>query len=157
METDSFPASRVQMVALYRQATIYYPGHCWSSFILPYGFTRPQWVTVAVAEYKGLMHRGLKSGRHLADILKAISFNSSPPGRDYPLFADDIFRYIFVNEKFRILVKISLNFVPEGPIDNEPALVQILAWRRIGDKPLSEPALTHSQMHKCGTKGGGVN
>ena len=33
-------------------------------------------------------------------------------------FADDIFRCIFVNEKFCILIKISLKFVPDGPIDN---------------------------------------
>ena len=29
----------------------------------------------------------------------------------------------FVNEKFCILTKISLMFVPKGPIDNNPALV----------------------------------
>ena len=34
-----------------------------------------------------------------------------------------IFRCIFVNEKFCILIKISLNFVPKGPIDINPALV----------------------------------
>ena len=33
---------------------------------------------------------------------------------------------------------ISLKFVPEGPINNIPALIQIMAWRRPGDKPLSE-------------------
>ena len=33
-------------------------------------------------------------------------------------------------------------FVPNGPIYNNPALVQIMAWRRIGDKPLSEPMLS---------------
>ena len=36
----------------------------------------------------------------------------------------------------------SLTFVPKGPIDINPALVQIMAWRRIGDKPLSGPMLT---------------
>ena len=40
------------------------------------------------------------------------------------------------------LIKISMNFVPKGPIDNNQALIQIMAWRRIGDKPLSEPMLT---------------
>ena len=34
----------------------------------------------------------------------------------------------------------SLKFVPKGPIDNNPALVQLM--RRIGDKPLAEPMLT---------------
>ena len=28
-----------------------------------------------------------------------------------------------------------------GPIDNNTALVQLMAWRRIGDKPLSEPMM----------------
>ena len=40
------------------------------------------------------------------------------------------------------LIEISLNFVPKGPIHNNPAFIQIMAWRRIGDKPLSEPMLT---------------
>ena len=68
--------------------------------------------------------------------------NSSPLGQNGRHFADDIFRCIFVNEKSCILTKISLKFVPMGPIDNNPALVQIIAWCRIGDKPLSEPMLT---------------
>ena len=36
---------------------------------------------------------------------------------------------------------ISLKFVPKGPINNIPALVQIKAWRRPGDKPLSDPMM----------------
>ena len=40
------------------------------------------------------------------------------------------------------LIEISLKFVPKGPIDNNIALVQIMAWRRIGDKPLLEPMMT---------------
>ena len=47
-----------------------------------------------------------------------------------------------VNAKFCILNKISLKFVLKGPVDNNPALVYIMAWHRIGDKPLSEPMLT---------------
>ena len=37
--------------------------------------------------------------------------------------ANDIFKRISVNEKFCILIKISLNFVPKGPVDNKPILV----------------------------------
>ena len=45
-------------------------------------------------------------------------------------------------------IKFSLKFVPKGPIDNIPALVQIMAWRRPGDKPLSEPVMTtDAYMH----------
>ena len=58
------------------------------------------------------------------------------------ILADDILKCIFLNEKVRILIKISLKFVPKGPIDNESALVQVMAWRRTGDKPLPEPTLT---------------
>ena len=32
-------------------------------------------------------------------------------------------------------------FVPNGPIDNIPALVQIMAWRLLGDEPLSAPMM----------------
>ena len=53
-------------------------------------------------------------------------------------FADDIFKYIFLNENVWILIKISLKFVPKGLMNNIPSLVQIMAWRRPGDKPLSE-------------------
>ena len=58
------------------------------------------------------------------------------------ILADDIFKCIFLNESVRISIKISLKFVPKGPIDNKSALVQVMAWRRTGDKPLSEPMLT---------------
>ena len=57
------------------------------------------------------------------------------------ILADDIFKRIFVNENFIIPIQISLKFVPRSPIDNRPALVQLMAWRRPGDKPLPEPML----------------
>ena len=58
------------------------------------------------------------------------------------ILADDIFKHIFLNENVRILIQISLKCVPKGPIDNKPALVQVMDWRQTGDKPLSEPMLT---------------
>ena len=54
-------------------------------------------------------------------------------------FANDIFKGIFLNEKGCIFSQISSIFVLKGPINNIPALVQIMACRRTGDKPLSEP------------------
>ena len=47
-----------------------------------------------------------------------------------------------MNENFANLIQISLKFVPKSPIDNMAALVQAMAWRRRGDKPLPEPMLT---------------
>ena len=49
--------------------------------------------------------------------------NSPSPGQNGRNFADYIFKCIFVNEEFNILIKISLKFVLKGPIDNNPALV----------------------------------
>ena len=53
-------------------------------------------------------------------------------------FPDNIFKCIFLNENVQITIKISLKFVNKGPISNIPALDQIMAWRRPGNKPLSE-------------------
>ena len=44
-------------------------------------------------------------------------------------FPDDIFKCIFLNENVKISIKISLKFVPKGPIDIIPALVLIMDWR----------------------------
>ena len=53
----------------------------------------------------------------------------------------------FLHENVSIPIKISLKFVPEGPINNIPALVEIMAWRRPGDKPLSEPMVFSLLTH----------
>ena len=58
------------------------------------------------------------------------------------ILTDDIFKCIFLNENNRILIRISLKFVPRSPVDNKLALVQVMAWRQTGDKPLHEPTMT---------------
>ena len=70
-----------------------------------------------------------------------IRFNTFRPRQNGRRFADDTFKRIFLNKNVRISIKISLKFVPKGPINNNPALVQIMAWHRSGDKPLSEPMM----------------
>ena len=65
-------------------------------------------------------------------------FNTLRPKQNGLRFPNDIFKRIFMNENIWISIEISLKFVPKGPINNIPALVQIMAWRRTGDKPLSE-------------------
>ena len=57
-------------------------------------------------------------------------------------FADDTLKRIFMNKNFHILIRMSLKFVPKGPIENKPALIQVMASRRSGDKPLPEPMHT---------------
>ena len=75
------------------------------------------------------------------------SLNSSPPGQNGCHLADDTFKCIFVNEKFYILIKCSLKFVPKGLINNILVLVQIMAWHRPGDKPLPEPMVVSLLTH----------
>ena len=78
--------------------------------------------------------------------------NTLRPRQDGRHFADDIFKCIFLNENVWILIKISLKFVPWGPINNIPALVLIMAWCWPGDKPLSRPMMVRLLMHLCVTR-----
>ena len=56
--------------------------------------------------------------------------------------ADDNFKCTFLNENDRIPNRISLKFAPRSPTDNKPALVQVMAWLRTGDKALPELVLS---------------
>ena len=70
----------------------------------------------------------------MEDASSGASFiNTLRPRQDGRHFSDNIFKCIFLNENVLILIKISLKFVPKGPINNMPALVQIMAWRQPGD------------------------
>ena len=79
-------------------------------------------------------------------------FNTLRPRQNGRLFADDTFKRIFLNENIRISTKNSLKFVPKGLINNILALVLIMAWRRPGDKPLSEPMMVRLPTHICVTR-----
>ena len=85
------------------------------------------------------------------------NINTSRPKQNGRHFADDIFKWIFLNANVWIPIKISLKFVPEGPINNISALVQIMAWRRPGDKPLSGPMMVRLPTHICITRPQWVN
>ena len=78
--------------------------------------------------------------------------NTLRPRQNGRHFADNIFKCIFLNENARISIKFSLKFVPKGPINKIPTLVQIMAWRRSGDKPLSEPMMVSLLAHICVTR-----
>ena len=49
---------------------------------------------------------------------------------------------IFLYENVKIFISISLKFVPNDLIDNMSAMIQVMAWRHTGDKPLPEAILT---------------
>ena len=98
------------------------------------------------AESAGIL--GLWGSRAACNLMKSQEkaslhciVNSLRPRRNRCRFADNIFKCFSFNENVWISIEVPLKFVPKGPINNIPALVQILAWRRSGDKPLSEPML----------------
>ena len=74
-------------------------------------------------------------------------FNTLRPRQNGHHFPDGIFKCNFLNENRWILIKISLEFVPKSPINNIPALIQIIAWHLPGDKPLSELIMVRLLMH----------
>ena len=80
------------------------------------------------------------------------SINTLRPRQNWRHFANDIFKCIFLNESVWIPIKISLKFIPRGPINNIQALVQMMAWRRPGDKPLSEAMVVSLPTHICVTR-----
>ena len=90
-----------------------------------------RWSKVMVAVTTNITLRPRQNGRH---------------------FPDDIYKSIFLNENVWFSIKISLKFISKDPINNMPALVQIMAWRRPGDKPLSEPMLVSLLTHICVTR-----
>ena len=87
-------------------------------------------------------HSAGRQNSHFLTISNTLRSRQS--GRHFP---DDIFKWIFVNKDAWISIKISLKFVPRSPINNISALVQIIAWRWPGDKPLSEPMLRSLLEH----------
>ena len=65
-------------------------------------------------------------------------------------FLDDIFKCIFLGENVLTSIKISLKFVPKGPIENVLTLLQMMDWCRQGDKPFSEPMIVCLVTHMYG-------
>ena len=78
--------------------------------------------------------------------------NSLRPRQNGRYNADDNFKCIFLNKNVWFPTKISLKFVPKGPINNIQELILIMAWRRPGDEPLSEPMMVRLPTHICVTR-----
>ena len=76
-----------------------------------------------------------------------VSFNTWRPRKHGRHFADDTFKRISLKGNFGISIKLSLRFVRKCSFDTIPALVYIMAWRRSGDKSLSEPVVVRLPTH----------
>ena len=78
-----------------------------------------------------------------------VYINTLRPRQNGHHVTDNNFKRIFLNINARISTRISRMFVPKGRVNTMPALVQIMAWCRPGNKPLSEPMMVRLQMHIC--------
>ena len=87
--------------------------------------------------------------------------NTLRPRQNGRHFPDDIFKRIWMKMKMHenvwISINISLKFVPRGPLNNNQTLVQAMAWRWPGDKPLLEPMMLRLSTHICVTRPQWVN
>ena len=67
--------------------------------------------------------------------------NSCLPGQNGRNFGTQHFQMHFLEWKWYNSDSDFTEFFFRSPIDNKPALVQVMAWRCIGDKPLPEPMM----------------
>ena len=103
------------------------------------------WEMAATLSRPQCAKRDLSKARfcfHWYFVLMVGYINSSSPEQNGRHFGRQHFQLHFLNENDIILIQIWLKYVPRSPIDNNPALVQVMAWRRTGDKPLPEPNMT---------------
>ena len=88
----------------------------------------------------------------IADVI----FNTLRRRQNGHHFPDDIFKWIFLNENVWISINTSLMFAPRCPIKNiqtfQHSNIQVMAWRRPGNKPLSEPMMVRLPTHTCVTR-----
>ena len=107
----------------------------------------------------GFPHKGsiIRKTFPWCDVSCRVLFNTLRPRQNGRYFPDDIFKCIFFNENVWIPIQISLTFVPKGPINNIPALVRIMAWRRPGNNPLFGPMVARLPTHICVTRPQWVN
>ena len=134
--------------------------HTWSNFrklkefLFHYVYIIKWHISYRVLNF--LFHlKGTDNGNTIPALARSprmIAFKILTPRQDGGHFPDDVFQCIFLNENAWISIKISLKFIPKGPINNIPALIQIMAWRRPGDKPLSEPMMVKLPTHICVTR-----
>ena len=120
------------------------------------------WQFNTIYDVNVLLLRGMKAGwykdydndaendddvRLLIEMMKSslyqhlLRLNTFRPRPNCRRFADYIFKRILLNDYYYMLILIWLKYVLRAPAFNMPALVQIMLWRRTGDKPLSEPKL----------------
>ena len=178
--TCQWYVSIIHVIAWCHQATSHYLNQCWPRHALPCGITRlfcnmvntsmimiMDYCLMAAKSLPELMLTHcqviessnnnfkwfyLQNGCLFIQVSTCSGINTLRPRQNGRHFADDMFKCIFLNGNVRISIKISLKFLPKDPINSIPSLVQIMAWRQPGNKPLSEPMMVSLLTHVCVTR-----
>ena len=100
--------------------------------------------TVDKTKHNKRVNNETKHSKTVNNIFYGIYFTINTPRqrRNGRRFANDILKCILVDANCCILIQIPLKFIPNAPIENNLALVQTMAWRRTGHRPLSGPMMT---------------
>ena len=97
------------------------------------------WVDIS---YVALVDEDMIYNQNRKNIKPVGRFIHLPLDKMAAIVTDNIFKCIFLNENDRIPNEFHcIFFFPGVQIDNKPALVQAMAWRRTGDKTVPEPML----------------
>ena len=101
--------------------------------ILTFSFTKMR-LKVSSAKWRQfcLGLNVLKSPTHCG-LLKTLS-----PWQSSCCYTKNIINLISSHDNFHNLIQISLKFISNGPMHDEPALDQIMAWCQTGGKPSSQ-------------------
>ena len=128
-------------VILLNFGAVYCLGSNWQLFITGYGNDCAEQTPLMLPSRRRADDTGANDDKVHWRMNMPLQAQWVTPGQNGRHFTD-ISACIFMNEKFCILIRISLKFVPKDQIDNRSALVQVMAWRRTGDKPFPELMLT---------------
>ena len=116
--------------------------------IVPYGRNSMRIVKLYSVRLGWLYYRSKHRWRS-SGVITTFGFNKVRPRQNCCRFADELLKWIILNENIKNSLKVALKFVPKVPINNIPALVKIMAWCRPGDKLLSEPIRVNLQTQLC--------
>ena len=90
-----------------------------------------------------MMHTNTFLSTLRQNVIKYNALNTFGPRQNDRRFPNYILKIIFLNIGHSILIQISMIFIPNGPINNKPALVLVMPFYRMGDKAINR--LFHNQ------------
>ena len=148
----TYPCWRLKLIYVSKRGSISTVSHCFEHGQL----IRLGWVNLSLKSFHWVVVVIVKCSPRNTITMYFLCLSyliALTPRQNGRHFADDIFKCILLIGNVWIWNTFSLKVVPKVvPKGQIPALVQIMAWRRPGDKPLSEPMTVSLLAHICVTR-----